>query len=102
MGDARRRVVLERRRLGAAQGGDDAGEHHGQAVAAGVHDARLAQHRQQVGAALDGLLAGVQRALEQLGEQRVLLVGVALVGQPRLRHVGELGGHAVRPSRAPR
>ena len=96
MGDARRGVVLERRRRRAAQGGDHAGEHHRQPVAAGVDDAGLAQHRQQVGAALDRLLAGVERALEQLGQQRVLHVGVALVGQPRLRHVGELGRHSVR------
>ena len=46
-----RRVVGELGRLGAAQRGDHAGEDHGQAVAAGVDDARLAQHRQQLGAA---------------------------------------------------
>ena len=91
MGDARRSVVLERRRGRAAQGRDDPGEDDRQPVAAGVDDARLPQHRQQVGPALHGRLAGVERALEQPGQQRVLLVGAALVGQPRLRHVGELG-----------
>ena len=95
VGDARRGMMLERRRGGAAQGRDHAGEDHRQPVAAGVDDPRVAQHRQQVRPALDGLLTRVERALEQLGEQRVLLVGEAPVGQPRLRHVGELGGDPV-------
>ena len=95
MGDARRGVVLERRRGRAAQGRDDPGEDDRQPVAAGVDDARIPQHRQQVGPALHGVLAGVERALEQLREQRVLLFGLALVGQARLRHVGELGRDAV-------
>ena len=62
--DARRRVVGELRRRGAAQRGDHAGEHHGQAVAAGVDDAGLAQDRQQLGTARDRQLAGAQRRLE--------------------------------------
>ena len=66
VGDARRRVVLDRRRRVAAQRRHDAREHDHEPVAAGVDHARLAQHRQQVGAALDRLLAGVDRALEQL------------------------------------
>ncbi len=81
MGDARRGVMLERRRIGAAQRADDPGEQHGQRVAAGVDDARLAQHGQQVGPALDRLLAGVERPLDHLGDHRVLLV----VGRPRAR-----------------
>ena len=95
MGHPRRRVVVELGRLGAAQRGDDAGEDHGEAEAAGVHDARLAQDRQQVGPAPDRLLAGVERALEHLGDQRVLALGVVLL-EPRLVHVRELGRHAVR------
>ena len=55
-----------------------------QPVAAGVHHAGLAQHRQQLGPALDRLLAGVERALEQLGQQRVLLVGVRLSSVSRV------------------
>ena len=81
--DARRRVVVELRRLGAAQRGDDAGEDHGQAEAAGIDDARLAQDRQQLGTAPDRLLAGVERALEHLGDQLVLALDVVLL-QPRL------------------
>ena len=96
MGDARRRVVVERRRLGAAQGGDDAGEDDGQAVAAGVDDARLAQHGQQVGPALDRLLAGVERGLEHVGDQRVLLLGRGDAVQAGLRHVRELGRDPMR------
>ncbi len=87
---ARRRVMLERRRVGAAQRGDDAREDHGQAVAAGVHDARLAQDRQQLRAALDRGLAGVQRVLEHVGEHLVLRRVVDAVLQPRLVHVRDL------------
>ena len=53
--------MLERRRLVAAQRADDPGEEHGERVAAGVDDARLAQHRQQVGPAHDRVLAGLER-----------------------------------------
>ena len=81
--DARRRVVVELGRLGAAQRGDHAGEDDGEAVAAGVDDARLAQHRQQVGAALDRLLAGLERALEHLGDQRVLAARRVAPGSSR-------------------
>ena len=97
VGDARRRVVLERRRIGAAQRRDHAREDDRQAVAAGVHDARLAQDRQQLGAALDRRLAGVQRVLEHVGEHLVLRRVVDAVLQPRLVHVRDLtrraGGH---------
>ena len=96
MGDPRRRVVVELGRLGAAQRGDDAGEDDGEAEAAGVDDAGLAQHRQEVGAAPDRLLAGVERALQHLGDQRVLALGVVGLLEPRLVHVRELGRDAVR------
>jgi hypothetical protein len=94
--DARRRVVVELWRLGAAQRRDHPGEDHGEAEAAGVHDAGLTQYRQQVGAAPDGLLAGVERALEHLGDQRVLPVGVVGRLQPRRLHVRQLGRDAMR------
>ena len=89
------RVVVELRRLRAAQGRDDAGEDHGEAEAAGVDHARLAQDGQQVRPAADGGLPGVERALEHLGDQRVLAVGLDLLREPRLLHVGQLGGDAV-------
>ena len=73
MGDARRLEVLERPQRLAAQRGHHAREHDHEAVAAGVHHAGLAQHRQQLGAALDRLLAGVDRALQQQRQHRVLL-----------------------------
>ena len=57
----------------AAEPGDDAGEDHDEAVGAGVDDPGLAQHLELLGRALDGLLAVADGALEQLGEQRVLL-----------------------------
>ena len=90
----RRRVVVELGRLGAAQGGDHAGEDHGEAEAAGVDDAGLAQHRQQVGAAPHRLLARVERALEHLGDQQVLAADL-LLAEPRLVHVRQLEGDAV-------
>ena len=92
--DARGRVVVELRRLRAAQGGDHAGEDHREAEAAGVDDARLAQDRQQVRAAPHGLLPGVERASSTSAMQRVLALGVVVV-QPRLGHVRELGGDPV-------
>jgi hypothetical protein len=90
-----RAVVLELRRLGPPQRRDDAGQQHGQPVAAGVDHAGLAQDRQQVGPALDRLLAGVERALEHLGDQRILAGDVVLL-QPRLLHVRQLRRDAVR------
>ena len=97
VGDAGGRVVLQRRRIGPAQRRDDAREDDRQAVAAGVDDARLAQDRQQLGAALDGVLAGVQRVLEHVGEHLVLGGVVDAVLQARLGHVRDLtrgaGGH---------
>ena len=78
--------------LGPAQRADHAGQHDREAVAAGVDDAGLAQHRKQVGTALDRLLAGVERALHHLGGQRVLLLVAGVRAEPRLRHVRELGG----------
>ena len=93
-------VVLERGRLGAAQGGDDAGEDDRDPVAAGVDHAGLAQDRQQLGAALDRVLPGVERRLEDVGEHAVLLVVAGVGAQPRDRHVREIGddapGHLAR------
>ena len=96
MGDARRRVVVELGRLGAAQRGDQPGEDDRHGVAAGVHHAGLAQDREQLRPLLHRLLAGVDRPLQDLG-QRGVLGGVVDVGrQPGLGHVGDLRGQAVR------
>ena len=92
VGDAGRRVVGELRRLRPAQRGDHAREHHGQAVAAGVDDARLAQDRQQLRPARDRQLARAQRRLQHARDHRVLLVVGHLVVQARLVHVRDLGG----------
>ena len=50
-------------------------------VAARVDDAGLAQDGQQLGAAADRLLAGRERALEDVGDERVLARGVGLGGR---------------------
>ena len=96
MRHTRRAMVFHRRRLGAAQRADDPRQQHGESVAAGVHDARLAQHRQQIGAALDRLLAGLQSAFDHAGDGHVLLPRGGVDAQPRIRDVGDLGGDAVR------
>ena len=90
MCDPRGGMMLERRRIGAAQRGDHAGEDDRQAVAAGVHHARLAQDREQLRAALDRGLPRVQRVLEHVGEHLVLGGVVDAVLEPRLGHVGDL------------
>ena len=74
MRDPGGRVVLELRRLGAAQRGDHAGEDDRQPVAARVDDAGVAQDLQQVGAALDAVLARGAAALEHGGDHLVLLL----------------------------
>ena len=92
----RRVVVLERRRVRAAQRGEDARDQHGEGVAAGVDDAGFAQDREQVGPAPHGLLPGLERGLEHVGDQRVLARGVRVgLVEARLAHVGQLAGHAV-------
>ena len=96
MGDPGGAVMLERRRLGAAQRADDPCQQDRQPVAAGVDDARLAQHREQVGAALDRLLAGLQRALDHARRWRCPAPRRWRRRSSRASgHVGELGGHAV-------
>ena len=80
MGDARRLLMRERRRLGSPERTDDSGQDHGQAVASRVDHARLAQHRQQVGPAIDRLLADLERPLDDLGDDRVLLGGGGILG----------------------
>ncbi len=82
-------------RVAAAQGGHHAGDDDGQAVGAGVHDAGLLEHVQLLGAALDGLVGGVQRPLQDLGDELVLLLGRRLGAQPRRGDVGQVLGHAV-------
>ncbi len=53
------------------------------AVAAGVHDARVAQRGEQLGAALDRVLAGVHGALERVGDRLVLLAAARSSGPSR-------------------
>ena len=91
---ARARVVLELGRLGAAQRGDDAGEDDRDPVAAGVDDAGLPQHRQQVGPALDaGLPRPRSRARGSSAMTSFCSSGVARRGRAGCRrHVRELGG----------
>ena len=89
-------LVLELRALLSAQGGHAAGEDHGEPVGAGIDHSRLAQHRQLLGTALDRLLGGLQRILEHLGEQLVLLLVGRLGAEPLGVHVGEVVGHAPR------
>ncbi len=97
MTDPCRRVVVELRRLVAAKRGHEAGEHDRQAVAAGVDDARLAQHFQQVGAAFDRLLAGVHRSLQCLRDRRVLRARARVRGDARVAHgVRDVGHDLVR------
>ena len=74
MRHARGRVVVDGRGLGPPQRADHAGEQDGEPVAAGVDDAGLAEDRQQLGPALDRVLAGVEGALDDVGDERVLLV----------------------------
>jgi hypothetical protein len=99
MGDPRGRVVVELRRVGALQGGDDPGEDDDDAVATGVDDARLAQGGQQLGPALDRRLAGDDRPLQRGGDQQVLLLGLGggreaalVLGQMR-EVMGDRGRH---------
>ena len=95
MGDPRGAVVVERGCLGTAQRAHDPGKQHGEAVTAGVHDARIAQDREQVGAALDRLLAGLQGALDHARDRNVLLSGRRVDMQPRVWDVRDLGGDAM-------
>ena len=88
-------MVVELGRLRAAQRGDDAGDDHRQSEAAGVDDAGLAQDRQQVGTAPHRLLAGVERALEHLGDQHVLARRFDLL-EPRFLHVRQVARDPVR------
>ena len=95
MGDPRRRVVVERRRLLAAQRRHDAGEHDRQAVAAGVDDARLAQRGQQLGAALDRVLPA-STALSSARRDRAVLLGRVGLGA-EARVLGGVGDVACDP-----
>ncbi len=93
--DARRRVVSELRRFAASKRADDPREQDGDRVAAGVDDAGLAQHREQVGTALDRLLAGVERALDHVRDHLVLLERRRVGAEPAVGRVRELGGDAM-------
>ena len=81
----------------AAQAGDDAGEDQDQAVAAGVDDAGFAQHLELLGRARDRALAVLDRPLQHLGQDRVLLLFADVAAEPLLvgLEVGELAGERV-------
>ena len=83
MRDACGRVVVrELGRVLAAQRRDAAREEDDDAVSAGVDDAGLLQRRQQVRAAAHGLLAGDDRALQDVRDATVLLGRVGVGRQP--------------------
>ena len=95
MGHARRRgVVLELGCIRAAQRGHDPGEQDRHAVPAGVDDAGVLEHGQQVGAALDARLAGRDRAHEDVGDDLVLQVRLGVGAEAAVAHVRELGRRA--------
>ena len=94
MSDASRGMVLQGRRLAPAQRPDDAGQEHREGVAAGIHHPGVAEHREEVRAALDRFLTGFERPRYHLGDHGVLLGGARLGPQPRVAHVGQLGGNA--------
>ena len=104
--EARRLLVVDLGHRGrvAAQAGDDAGEDQDQAVAAGVDDARVAQHLELLGGALDRPLAVLDRPLEHLGEDRVLLLVADPAGRGAggRRRGGRAGGRSSAPSRGRR
>ena len=77
MADARGRVVIELRRIVAAQRRNDAREDDRQPVTACVDHAGIAQRRQQLGTTLDRLLPCPHRALQRGGDRRVLQPGSA-------------------------
>ncbi len=96
VGYARRRVMLERRGLVAAQGGHDPGEDHDQRVTAGIDDAGVAQHGEQIGRAHHRGLAGGHGPFEHAGDRVVLLHRGDLRAQARVGHVRQLDHHAMR------
>ncbi len=92
MSGSRCGAVLERRRLRSRQSADDARDERRQRVAAGIDDAGFAKRRQQVGAALHGALAGLERAHDHPRDRRVLLLGGRVRAQPGIGHPGGLRG----------
>ena len=91
----RSRVVLDLGRLVAAQRADHARHDHDEAVGAGVHDARLAEDGKLVRPALDGLGAGLQRALQDVGQEPVLRGRLDARVEALGLHVCQLLSHAV-------
>jgi hypothetical protein len=83
-------LMLELGRRLPAQARQAAGQDHGQPVGPRVDDARLAQDRELLGAALHGFLARLERMLEHLREQLVLLLGGGVGAEPPRVHVGEV------------
>ena len=95
----RRLVVGDLGKLGAvaAQAGDDPGEDQHQAVAARVDDAGFAQHLELLRRPRDRPLAVLDRPLQDLGEDRVLLLFGDVAAEPLFvgLEVGELAGERV-------
>ena len=79
----------------AAQARDQAGDQQRHPVAAGVDDAVLAQHRQQIRAALHRCLGRLERLLEHFGEHAILLLSAGVMAQPRRLHPRQLGRHTM-------
>ncbi len=61
-----------------------------------VDDSGLLEHRELVGPLLDRLLGGLQRPLEHVGDQRVLLLRAGVGAEPLGVHVREILRDAVR------
>ena len=95
----RRLVVLDLRQLAvlAAQAGDDPGQDQDQPVAAGIDDAGFAQHLELLGRARHRPLAVLDRPLQDLGQDRVLLLFADVAAEPLFVgfEVGELAGQRV-------
>ena len=90
----RRDLVLELGRGAAPERGEAPRHDHGQAVGTGIDHAGVPQHGELIGSPLHGLRARLERVLEHLGEQLVLLLGARLGAEPLLVHVREVVRHA--------
>jgi hypothetical protein len=88
--------MLELRGRQPAQRREAARDDHREPVGAGVHDSGLAQHRELLGASGDRLLAGLERVLEHLGQQLVLLLRRRVGAEPLRVHVREVVRHPAR------
>jgi hypothetical protein len=94
----RRRVVLQIGDGGtvAAQAGDHSGEDHDEAIGARVDDSGVTQDLELLGCPVDGRLAVPHGALEQFGEQGILLAGGGVGREADLVHVRQAPRDRVR------